>query len=217
MLDSKAICHSLDDFAFSKDPSSDETTMFREPSQAPFDDDDDDDDVGGFDGPQADYSASMNVDGDGAGPPPEGNFFTSHEIMDSFEDGGMGHDGMDDSGTPGLGRGQYNAGPGGEQGAGGANGPYGPFDPRRMRSESDRVIAMTDGDSQGGMIELFDQTFLKNWAGPEFFKLRKSMKRRAYFHLFSATVCIRLIRASYASRTEHRCGYQDKEGEEGDL
>lgn len=66
-------------------------------------------------------------------------------------------------------------------GTGNANGPYGPFDPRRIRSESDRVIAMTEGDGQGGMIELFDQAFLKNWAGPEHWKLRRVVKRRKCF------------------------------------
>lgn len=183
-LESKAICHSLDDFAFSKDPFSfDDSTMFREQSQAPLDDDEDDD--AGFGAPQEDYGSSMNVDGDGAGPAPEEDFFAGNDPTDTFEDAAMSPEGMDDGATPSFDNDQFNAGPGGEQGGGAgtgnANGPYGPFDPRRIRSESDRVIAMTEGDGQGGMIELFDQAFLKNWAGPEHWKLRRVVKRRKRF------------------------------------
>lgn len=183
ILDSKAICHSLDDFAFARDPTSfDDSIVFREGSQAPVDDDDD------FSAPQDDFNASMDIDGPTGPPPPEEDFFAGHDPMDSFEDGGMSHDGMDDSGTPGFEQGQYSGGPGIETMGAGMAGSYGPYDPRHIRNESDRIIAQTEGDGQGGMIELFDQRTTGNWAGPEHWKLKKTIKRRTSSLKQSTTV-----------------------------
>ena len=54
-----------------------------------------------------------------------------------------------------------------------------PFDPRRLPTERDLIMAMTDGDGDGGgAMDYFDQNFLKNWAGPEHWKLRKVVQRR---------------------------------------
>jgi hypothetical protein len=41
-------------------------------------------------------------------------------------------------------------------------------------------MAMTDADGDGGMLDYFDQSLLKNWAGPEHWKLRKTVRRRSY-------------------------------------
>jgi condensin complex subunit 2 len=57
-------------------------------------------------------------------------------------------------------------------------GPLQPFDPRRMPNERDLVMAMTDADGDGGMMDYFDQNFLKNWAGPEHWKLRRVVRKR---------------------------------------
>ncbi|KAF8682082.1 hypothetical protein AX14_004414 [Amanita brunnescens Koide BX004] len=38
-------------------------------------------------------------------------------------------------------------------------------------------MAMTDADGDGGAMDYFDQNFLKNWAGPEHWKLRKVVRR----------------------------------------
>jgi condensin complex subunit 2 len=53
-----------------------------------------------------------------------------------------------------------------------------PFDPRRLPTERDLIMAMTDGDGDGGAMDYFDQNFLKNWAGPEHWKLRKVAQKR---------------------------------------
>ena len=54
-----------------------------------------------------------------------------------------------------------------------------PFDPRRAPNERDLVLAMTDAEG-GVMMDYFDQSFLKNWAGPEHWKLRKVVRRREF-------------------------------------
>jgi len=127
-----------------------------------FDDDDDDD--GGF------AAAGNGMEGD---PPPEEDFFVGDQGIDDDYGGGdgMSHDnfGAED----------------GEQGSVGAQagqavmvgtGAFVPFDPRRMPNERDLVMAMTDADAEGGMMDYFDQNFLKNWAGPEHWKLRKVVR-----------------------------------------
>ena len=50
-----------------------------------------------------------------------------------------------------------------------------PFDPRRVPGERERVMAINDEE---GMMDYFDPTYLKNWAGPEHWKLRKVVRRR---------------------------------------
>ena len=57
-------------------------------------------------------------------------------------------------------------------------GSYEPFDPSRMPSERDIIMAMTEAGANGSSLDYFDQTFLKNWAGPEHWKLRKVVRRR---------------------------------------
>ena len=56
-------------------------------------------------------------------------------------------------------------------------GSFVPFDPRRAPTERDLVMAMTDTGGDEGMMDYFDQNFLKNWAGPEHWKLRKVVRR----------------------------------------
>ncbi|GJJ11235.1 hypothetical protein Clacol_005467 [Clathrus columnatus] len=61
-------------------------------------------------------------------------------------------------------------------------GPYEPFDPRRIPNERDLVMAMTIGESGedgdgGGMMDYFDRNFLKNWAGPEHWKVKRAVRR----------------------------------------
>lgn len=60
-------------------------------------------------------------------------------------------------------------------------GAFVPFDPRRAPNERDLIMAMTDADGDSGMMyDYFDKTVLKNWAGPEHWKLRKVVRRRKY-------------------------------------
>ncbi|OBZ74209.1 hypothetical protein A0H81_05851 [Grifola frondosa] len=44
---------------------------------------------------------------------------------------------------------------------------------------SDFAEVTTEGNNEGGglMMDYFDQSFLKNWAGPEHWKLRKVVRR----------------------------------------
>jgi len=49
------------------------------------------------------------------------------------------------------------------------------FDPRRAPNEHDLVMALAEeGD---GMMDYFDSTVMKNWAGPEHWKLRRGPKK----------------------------------------
>ncbi|KAF8624029.1 hypothetical protein AX17_007235 [Amanita inopinata Kibby_2008] len=168
VLEDKAISHSLAEFSFSKDAFSfdDTAALFREDSQRNvIDDDDDDDDFGGGDAFSGGYDD---------GPAPAEDFFVGADavvddyggdmIGGDFEGGGDGNE----SGSAGVeddGRGD------------GKPAAFVPFDPRRMPTERDLVMAMTDADADGGAMDYFDQNFLKNWAGPEHWKLRKVIRR----------------------------------------
>ena len=62
--------------------------------------------------------------------------------------------------------------------AGTEGGRHVAFDPRRAPNERALVMAMTDADGEDGMLDYFDQSVLKNWAGPQHWKLRKTVRRR---------------------------------------
>jgi condensin complex subunit 2 len=68
------------------------------------------------------------------------------------------------------------------EGEAGRPGPFVPFDPRKMPNDRDLILAMADGE--GGALDYFDKNALKNWAGPEHWKLRKVIRRRKYFWLY---------------------------------
>ncbi|KAG6813822.1 hypothetical protein H0H92_006766 [Tricholoma furcatifolium] len=167
VLDDKAISHSLEGFAFSRDAFSlDESTFFHEDTRP--DDDDDDDDTG------VAVVDHMAVDFGGA---PEEDFFAGEDAVQGDYGGDM-MGGDDYSGD------NHSNGSVGPSGAGeGAAGPYVPFDPRHAPNERDLVMAMTNADEDGGMMDYFDQNFLKNWAGPEHWKLRKVIRRRKHIPL----------------------------------
>lgn len=57
----------------------------------------------------------------------------------------------------------------------GGLGPVENFDPRRQANGRDLVMAMTeDGEN---MLDYFDTTVMKNWAGPQHWKLHRTIKR----------------------------------------
>jgi condensin complex subunit 2 len=138
-------------------------------------DSDDDSDNEGF-GDDAPMMADAPIDyGGDAGDVQD--FFTGDQaVTDDF--GG----GMDDMGMGLDGDHDHDGGPAGEdsqyaqEGRHPVDGPSEPFDARRAPNERDLVLAMTEGG--GGMFDYFDQTFRKNWAGPEHWKLRKVIRRR---------------------------------------
>ena len=175
VLDGKAIAHSLEGFAFAKDTMSFDASNFIESIH----DDGDDDDFGTGFGDEG--NAPMDVDGNFGGN-------DGADTQDFFSgDQGVGDDyaGAD-----------YNVGPdafspgdddNGEMDENGApilparTGGFEPFDPRRAPNERDLLLAMTEPGANGSSLDYFDQTFLKNWAGPEHWKLRKVIRRRKHF------------------------------------
>ena len=176
VLDRKAISHSLEGFSFSRDTwALDDAAFFRD--DTPLVQDDGSDEGDGFE-------PAISGDSADAGPTaqPEEDFFMGDQAVgDDF--------GGDDFSGP--------AGDGGEDGENGSAGdqtnlrPNGadggapePFDPRRAPNERALIMAMTDADAEGGMLDYFDQSLLKNWAGPEHWKLRKAVRRRLCFFFF---------------------------------
>ena len=125
----------------------------------------------------------MDVDN---GVQPMEDFFGGE---DSVGDGYGGADAM--AGNDFAGENQSSESPGFEAKRNLDPGGFVPFDPRRAPNERDLVLAMTDADDEG-VMDYFDQNFLKNWAGPEHWKLRKVVRRRKLirFLLTSAQVCV---------------------------
>lgn len=113
----------------------------------------------------------MDMDGDA--PPIEDFFVGADAVGDDYGGGGDVMGGDEDSHSNGG-----SVDPQGDQ-TDERPGAFVPFDPRRIPNERDLVMAMTDGDGDGGMMDYFDKNFLKNWAGPEHWKLRKVIRRRA--------------------------------------
>ncbi|KAL4246253.1 Condensin complex subunit 2 [Abortiporus biennis] len=177
VLDEKAITHSLEGFSFTKDAFAfDETTLFRDDPTADDGDGDDDDENQPFadDGfPDDTGGAPMDVDG----PSPEEDFFVGDQAV--------GDDYVPDDAVSPSGFGGGEDGSMGPDGGGaghaepGQPGQFVPFDPRRVPNERDLILAMTDADKDGSgvMMDYFDQSFLKNWAGPEHWKLRKVVRK----------------------------------------
>lgn len=186
VLDDKEISHSLAEFSFSKDTFVfDDTTFFQDNTHT-GNDDDDDDDVGGDQGDGG--GDHMDVDNNGA--PVEDFFVGDQAVGDDYgEDMGMGGGDGDYGGGDDQSNSNGSVGADANHGAangGGRPGAFVPFDPRRVPNERDFVMAMTDADA-GGMMDYFDQNFLKNWAGPEHWKLRKVIRRRASRHHLPST------------------------------
>ncbi len=170
ILEQKAISHSLEGFSFSKDTwALDEAALFRD-----------------------DTPPVHNVAGneaDGFEPGSTGNFADAGNSALPEEDFFMGdHAVGDDFGGDDLSPGGY-VGEDGENGsvdaqaglhpAGTEGGQHVAFDPRRAPNERALIMAMTDADGEGGMLDYFDQSLLKNWAGPQHWRLRKAVRRRS--------------------------------------
>ncbi|QRV88845.1 condensin complex subunit 2 [Ceratobasidium sp. AG-Ba] len=122
------------------------------------------------------------VDGDaemaGAGEGPVEDFFTGGEAVADFDDnfpgaggGGFDEDGDDEDGVGG-GMDNFTA-----NNASGPNrtGPLEPFDPRRGRDERTIIMSMTEDATD--MLDYFDSTVMKNWAGPQHWKVRRVIRK----------------------------------------
>lgn len=65
-------------------------------------------------------------------------------------------------------------------GAASGSGPVEAFDPRRAE-ERDLVMSMSGTGEQN--LEYFDSSMMKNWAGPEHWKMRKVASRRGEYSM----------------------------------
>ncbi|OAX38973.1 barren [Rhizopogon vinicolor AM-OR11-026] len=161
ILEDKAISHSLAAFSFAKDSNyTFDDTLYRDDTVHDQADDDDGNDPG-----FGDYDAAMNMDGE--------DFFQGDQAADDDYAGGDGFGGAD-----------YGGGENGSVGAEGdqqhmvrSGGALLPFDPRRAPNERGLVMAVTDADGENAIMGYFDQNFMKNWAGPEHWKLRKVIRK----------------------------------------
>jgi condensin complex subunit 2 len=188
VLDRKAICHSLAGFSFSKN-----TFVLEEPIFLPDDDqgvdgEDDEVDTTTVGGGEDDQSLKPDL----AEAVPVEDFFTGDQaVYDDYVDGDMGMEfggiGVDDPGSA-------------EQDIAIDSAVTQPLiELPRIPNERDLVMAMTDADGDGVMLDYFDQNFLKNWAGPEHWKLRKVVRKqeRVYYlpsHFNALTKCTLLKR-----------------------
>lgn len=173
MLEDKAIAPSLEGFSFSKDSASfDHSNLISSKFATELDDDDD---LGA--GPDFGVAnVPMDVDGEtGTGQDVQDFFVGDQAVGDDF--------GYDPGFDGGMDDGSHTGGEGGDvnesdEAQGPRVGGFEPFDPRRAPNERDLLLAMTEPGANGSSLDYFDQTFLKNWAGPEHWKIRKVIRRR---------------------------------------
>jgi condensin complex subunit 2 len=112
-------------------------------------------------------TAPMDVDGAAPEPVIEDFFVGDQAVNDDYAHDDIPH-------SPSAGSEQAE---GREEGTGGG-GPV-PFDPRRAPNENNLFLAPTEDDGQL-MFDYFDHTKMRNWAGPEHWKLRKVVRRRKW-------------------------------------
>ena len=142
------------------------------------DEDLDSEDEAAFQEPAQPYTEEMDiVNPNDAGDGPETqDFFAGDEGGDGEDFGTFGMDahGPDDDDAGGEGEGIEGEQPQrpGPDGSGNM-----PFDPRRAPDQRDLVMAMTE-EGGASMMDYFDASVTKNWAGPEHWKLRKVIRKR---------------------------------------
>ncbi len=166
-------------FSFDKDVASFDDLTFIGTTAANLGDDLDADDWG-VTGNTGDVTMTQH----GVAEQQEEDFFTGDQAIGDdfggdfggdFGDTGMGMS-MDDTAMQAM----------DEDAEGVPNAPAGAgvpqaFDPRRAPNERELVMAMAD-DEGDAMMDYFDRTFLKNWAGPDHWKLRKVVRKGYCFH-----------------------------------
>ena len=187
-LNHKSIAPSLRDFSFSGNNFSfdeDHNSMYRDDTLAYTQEDFDDDDDAGVNDPIG-YTQENVGDGapfggdDAQDPAPVQDFFGSDQGNQDGYTGDGDYGGDDDFGGDGengsVGADADHQVDGGMPGPG--RGTFVPFDPARGPSERDLIMAMMDPEAEGGTMDYFDKNVLKNWAGPEHWKLRKGIRKR---------------------------------------
>jgi condensin complex subunit 2 len=112
------------------------------------------------------------------------NIAPAEDAQDFFagDDVGAGDDYEGFGGDAGYAHGGGDADEMDEEGTGNANAGqpgFVPFDPRQVPDQRDLVMAMTE-EGGASMMDYFDASITKNWAGPEHWKLRKVIRKRMY-------------------------------------
>jgi condensin complex subunit 2 len=125
---------------------------------------------------EAEFQDPIQVDmasggGDGAEPLPAPggteDFFSGDQAVEDYPMD-FGGDGYDQGGEDGE------MGEEGMEARAGA--PLAPFDPRRAPNPTELVMAMANAGGQD-MLDYFDASVIKNWAGPEHWKMRKVIRK----------------------------------------
>lgn len=169
-LDDLAISHSLEGFSFDKDLAATyDATYMNETFRDEMHSVDDDDDGFGDGTFRLDGDAPMDLGADGAGAPPVEDFFSGEQAVPDFDDF-----------APPMEDGSFEGEPSGDgEGATTATSGFQSFNPGHIPNDRDFTMALTEGDE--GMMDYFDSGFLKNWAGPEHWKVRRVFRKRAPF------------------------------------
>ena len=160
----------LADFKFSSDPANNDYSVdgaFRNRGE-----DMDSADEAEFQDPiQADMAGDYGDGGGGAGPlsAPGGteDFFSGDQAIEDHPLD-FGGDGYDQGGEDGE------MGEEGMEARAGA--PLAPFNPRHAPNPTELVMAMANTGGQD-MLDYFDASVIKNWAGPEHWKMRKVIRK----------------------------------------
>ena len=159
--------------------------MYRDDTFAYAQEDYDDDNDGGVNDPvghtEENTGDGVPLDGgDRQDSAPVHDFFSSDQANPDGYTGDGDYEGDDDFGAD---RENGSMGADADQNIGGGTpgpgrGTFVPFDPTRGPSERDLLMAMMDPEADGGTMDYFDKNVLKNWAGPEHWKLRKVIRKR---------------------------------------
>jgi len=160
----------LADFKFSSDPANNDYSIdetFRNRGEEM-----DSADEAEFQDPiQVDMGGDNGDGGDGTGPLPAPggteDFFSGDQAIEDYPLD-FGGDGYDQGGEDGE------MGEEGMEARAGA--PLAPFDPRRAPNPTELVMAMANTGGQD-MLDYFDASVIKNWAGPEHWKMRKVIRK----------------------------------------
>ena len=161
-LDIRSIAPDFSEFRFSSDPNTVDLSFIDklgnrdiEELHPSFDAGNEDEDFGGGFG--GDFGTGGDAGDEGAGAQ---DFFTGENQIPGNDLGGGPTTSFDDDDVD----------------AGAGLGGMEPFDPRRPPNERDLIMAMND-EEEGEMLDYFDSNFMKNWAGPQHWKLRRPVKK----------------------------------------
>jgi len=170
--DRQLLSERLADFKFTADPKAidDARPVGRSKHTGKEEELDSEDEVAFQDPPATDNMDVVEAPGNQSAP--------TVEPQDFFA-GDEGAGGDDYGGDYGGGDFEDAGGEAGEipNGEGGKQPGFVPFDPRRVPDQRELVMAMSE-EGAASMMDYFDASITKNWAGPEHWKLRKVIRKR---------------------------------------